>query len=446
MSSLPNDLEGPLALAVQAAWEEKLANDEVAQMTQRIRERLSQKQVAPHSQSQAGMIGKRSLAWLTLAASLLLGAFFLGRQMAVSQPKHLALPPQEQTATTSSLHGIYSPHLGFVAKMTLQMTANPQSDDPHSFLLFGKGPKESIALGQSFPLNLPKTTSEAYIHLFEPRVSPRSRVLRKHPVPGSFAASPDGRWIVTQTGFQIEVETENGKQLSGDWSQVERVQFVGDSHLLLTRSSQKSESQPQNTVQIVSYPELRVLKEIADLETQGVIKLLDQSQSVQTLFGLFPAKGKKLLVHDVVADKTSAELPDLYVGEVHAIAISPDRKAIAVGGAESAVFLHDAVTGERKQTLLSDSQPATLRSARAVAFSPDGRYLAVAEMQYLVVFNVQSGKLVQRFPTSSGGAEEIRWSADGSTLTTVHSNYIQSEQDGPEMAIYPHVAQWTFKP
>lgn len=445
MVNMPSfDLEGPLALAVQAAWKEELVPSQVDAMAERVRQAVQQKRAIAYRTLPKKMRAE-VLGWLTLAASLLLGVFCLGRMTApptkvVVYGFQGAKTPEE----SASPLGIYSSHFAFTSRMVLQAVKNLANEDPSDLLLFGKGPQGSIALGQGFPLNLPKS-EEAFIHVFEPRVSPRSRVLRKHAVTGAFAVSPDGKWIVTQSGWQIEVETEDASQLAGDWSQVERVQFVGLDRLVLTRVRTNADGKDAKSVQVFRYPELQSLKEMEGLEPEGAIAILDRPAVLGASVGLIDSSDQKLRVYDTHADKTVAELKTVLQGNVRAIAISADQKWIATAGGESAVLLHAFATGELQQKLANENQPPSLGAARAIAFSPDGKYLAAGEVQNLVIYEVATGKLVKVFPSSSGGADEIVWSQDGKQLTTVHGSYIQSEPGRADESVYPHVAQWRME-
>jgi WD40 repeat protein len=110
------------------------------------------------------------------------------------------------------------------------------------------------------------------------------------------------------------------------------------------------------------------------------------------------------------------ESPSLAI--FHSIAVSPDSKYIAAGRSIfNIVFIYDAKTLDVIKTLkgLQDDTWGKM-SARSLAFSHDGKFLAAAGIdRAVVVWDVISGEIVLHL-SELKGATSIDYSPDGSTL------------------------------
>jgi WD40 repeat protein/serine/threonine protein kinase len=104
------------------------------------------------------------------------------------------------------------------------------------------------------------------------------------------------------------------------------------------------------------------------------------------------------------------------------VAYSQDGSKIAVGsgGYNSSVgdnlsvaIVHDAASGEQLRTFESSSG-----NVHCVAFSPDGRQIALGESEQVELFNVDDGRLVRRFGGHLSFVYAVAFSPDGSRLAT----------------------------
>ncbi len=97
---------------------------------------------------------------------------------------------------------------------------------------------------------------------------------------------------------------------------------------------------------------------------------------------------------------------------------SPDGKLLLVGGAAnpnrtSLVFL-DTATGKQQSMATLDAPTYKLST---VVFSPDAKTLAItADVGQVLVIDVQTGKVIQTFPSKQGALNTVRFSADGTKL------------------------------
>lgn len=111
---------------------------------------------------------------------------------------------------------------------------------------------------------------------------------------------------------------------------------------------------------------------------------------------------------------------------VRALAISPDKTVVAAGRA-NAIHLYNAISGEHLRSLVapnlktSDGKPVTgahLTIVEALAFSPDGKQLASSSFQEVLLWDVQTGKILQQLGGFAERVMALAFSPDGKLLAT----------------------------
>jgi WD40 repeat protein len=103
---------------------------------------------------------------------------------------------------------------------------------------------------------------------------------------------------------------------------------------------------------------------------------------------------------------------DARIGAVQALAFSPDGRLLAVGGASGRVQLRSAATGELLHTLIGHSP-----TVASVAFSPDSRTLISAGMDHVVrSWDVADGGLVGQVNRGNRWIWSVAFSRNGRTI------------------------------
>jgi WD40 repeat protein len=176
---------------------------------------------------------------------------------------------------------------------------------------------------------------------------------------------------------------------------------AAESLLILMAGKTKKPFMPPKTEEPLTPPELALLK-----------LWIDQ--------GAKPPTGVRERAKIVVG------LPPASVHPVRAVAVSSDKSTIAAGRGNQ-VHVFSAGSGAYVRTLIdpslttADGEPAQsshVSLVEALAFSPDGRYLASGSFQEVTLWDAQTGTVRLRLTGFADRVVALAFSADGKLLAT----------------------------
>ena len=139
---------------------------------------------------------------------------------------------------------------------------------------------------------------------------------------------------------------------------------------------------------------------------------------------LAAADGELLRILNV-ADGTTAHLFRAHLTSTNSVVFSSDGRRVLTAGADGAVRIWDvAADPADPPPPAADEIPQldarkVLREARkprALAVSPDGKWIAVASQRKVVVWRLPDGGFEEELPGHPGGAFAVAFSPDGKTL------------------------------
>jgi WD40 repeat protein len=126
------------------------------------------------------------------------------------------------------------------------------------------------------------------------------------------------------------------------------------------------------------------------------------------------------------AVKIVVKAPPALVTPVLGVAIRPDKTAVAAGRGNQ-IHLYDAVKGGLSKTLLDKAvvgpdkkpvQAAHLSLVEAIAYSPDGKWLASGSFQEVKLWDAQTGELKRTLTGFSERVVALAFSGNGKILAT----------------------------
>jgi WD40 repeat protein len=137
---------------------------------------------------------------------------------------------------------------------------------------------------------------------------------------------------------------------------------------------------------------------------QGRIRLSPDGRTIAMLNGIAS-------LWDASTCKLRSRLPNQP--QIFSIEFSPDSRYLITGSADNNVRFWDVTTGERKRLVRAQKE-----EIRAVALSPDGRWLATAGGSEACVCDVNTGHVIGPVLEHRDRVETLAFSADGRMLLT----------------------------
>jgi WD40 repeat protein len=144
------------------------------------------------------------------------------------------------------------------------------------------------------------------------------------------------------------------------------------------------------------------------------------------LIKLWIDQGAKAPTGIRVKPKVIVGLPPANIQPVRALAVSPDKSTVVVGRSNQ-IHVYDGLKGTYIRTLLEPGlktpdgkavKAAHLSIVEAMAFSPDGKYLASGSFQEVSLWDVQTGQLRHKITGFADRVVALAFSTDSKRLAT----------------------------
>ncbi len=302
---------------------------------------------------------------------------------------------------------------------------------PSAKILVSTGPKEPLALGHQAP---EAEITDWYVHVWDLAKGGKSRVLGIQ-VPEGFALSPDGKWLVTTKGQAIDLIAGTEKALTG-LAGVTRVCFSPDGNALLALAGPLQDG----VMRVYDWPAMKLRVRLPDQFGY----MFAYAFSADSRRVALVDKDRKIRIWNLENGAMVMTTEKAHSNSVHSLALSPDGKRLASSGPKDEIWLWDATTGKRL-SVLDGKQDGITAEMGCFVFSSDSKLLVGGGLQYLVLWDVASGQVLQRFDSSSGGAIAAWFSPDETEIFTVNDFYTLDTEGGMYLLVYPSLHHLTVQ-
>jgi WD40 repeat protein/serine/threonine protein kinase len=264
-------------------------------------------------------------------------------------------------------------------------------------------------------------SDDGTVKLWDLAAKPDPEVLPGHEAWTSCVAfSPDGRLLASGGWFDNTVklwDLATGRQLAallGHQDSVRSVQFTADGKTLVSGSADK-------TVRLWDVASRRQVGQFEHTEAVWCLALSPDRRMLATgsvegtVFLWEIATGRKM-------GPLKGKIP----------VFDPEGKTLAVGLPDGTAGLLDISTGQVVATLTGEWPARTQESFRrheanvgSVAFSPDGRYLALSADRTINVWDIATRRLIACFHGHIGNLVSLVFSPDSKTLGSVNGDGVK---------------------
>jgi hypothetical protein len=310
-------------------------------------------------------------------------------------------------------------------------------------IMLANGRGESIGLGAALT---GLKAGEGSVHIWDWSQSPHSRVLKGVRLLTAYdALSPDGRFLVQANGDIFDLKTGERKtidlgadvRVNGRWDEgLNNILFSPDGGRLAVMFGNRTDDR-----------ELYGIVHILDFPGGRLLCRFGASEPFKLRIGFSP-DGKHIAAGDpnrqiLLRDATTGQIIKRYEpahdNQIYSVALSPGGRFVAAADSKGNLLVWEADTG---RLILKQSGSGEGIDVGCLRFSPDGKLLVAAQSHRIDVYDAVTGNVVGQIKQGWPSPSDVRFSADGKTLT-VFAGVPSGTEDGRN--IYPSVHVWDWK-